>query len=280
MSCVEHAINMVCNSDIDQYLLELAFHNPNTNFLGNWYNVVDQNTVEQGIREKVIHGFVLPSCQINGGKTEFIDLYGSRVRDMGNGCIECKTPLFVTGGRHIVSVIEVYLGSLNSVTGILGMNTSQNACGQGVMNEMMSNMLDSMNTSRAIPQSYTNIHMNGNNSFVIFGMTNPLFAMCAKVILEYDDQLGSIHPRCWDTFGDLCILATKAHIYKTCKRPTEEAVNRSGVNLSDVKDDIAEYRDAWKEYRELFKTTWTKMMSYSDVNRKMSAVQSITPRRM
>jgi len=280
MSCVEHAINMVCNSDIDQYLLELAFTNPNGNFGGNWYNSVDQNTVEQGIREKVIHAFVLPSCQINGGKTEFIDLYGTRVRDMGNGCIECKVPLLITGGRHIVHVIEVYLGSLNSITGVLGLNQSGSACGGGVLNEMTSNLLDSLDSSRSIPQSYTNIHMNGNNSFVIFGMTNPLFSMCAKVILEYDDNLSVITPRAWDVFGDLCILATKAHIYKNCRRPTEEAVKRSGVALDSIRDDISEYRDAWKEYRELFQTRWTKLMSYSDLQRKASAVSSLTVRRM
>lgn len=280
MSCVEHAINMVCNSDIDQYLLELAFTNPNSNFMGNWYDSVDQNTVEQGIREKVIHALVLPSCKINGGKTELIDLYGSRVRDMGNGCIECKVPLFVTGGRHIVSVTEVYLGSLNSISGILGLNQSNSACGQGVMGEMLGNVIDSLNTSRAIPQTYTNIHMNGNNSFVIFGMTNPLFSMCAKMVLEYDDNLSAITPRAWDVFGDLCILATKSFIYRTCRRPTEEAVRRSGVALDGIRDDIAEYRDAWQQYRELFSTTWTKKMAYSDDQRVMGAIQSITPRRM
>lgn len=280
MSAIEHAINMVCNSDIDQYLLELAFCNPNANFGGNWYDMMDQNTIEQGIREKVIHGLVLPSCKINGGKQEYIDLYGSKVRDVGNGCIEVNVPLFITGGRHIVSVIEVYLGSLASVSGLLGINQSNSVCGVGVMNEMMSNLLDNMNTSRAFPQSYTNIHPTGPNAFVIMGMTNPMFSMCAKVILEYDDNLSAIHPRCYDLFSDLVLLATKNYIYRTCRRPTEEAVRRSGVPLDSIRDDINEYRDAWKEYRELFSTRWTKAMGLSDVNRVMSAIQSITPRRM
>lgn len=280
MSCVQHGVDMVMNSDIDQYLLELAFKNPNGNFLGNWLNLVDQNTIEQGIMEKVIHAMVLPSCHINGGKTEFIDLYGARVRDVGMGAVEVKVPMFMTGGRHIVNVMEVYLGNLNSVTGILGLSTTNGACGQGVMNEMLGNQIDSLNTSRAIPQTYTNIHMNGSNSFVIFGMTNPLFSMCAKMTLEFDDNLSTINPRCWDTFGDMCILATKAYIYRTCRRPTEEAIKRSGVALDSIRDDINEYRDAWKEYRELQSTTWTKKMAYSDTTRVMIAIQSITPRRM
>lgn len=280
MSCVDHAINMVMNSDIDQYLLELAFMNPNANFSGNWYNLTDSTTIEQGIREKVIHAHVLPSCKINGGKTEFIDLYGSRVRDMGNGAIECKVPLFVTGGRHLVVVQEVYLGSLNSITGVLGLNQTNTACGQGVMNEMLSNLTDTLNSSRAIPQTYTNIHMNGNNSFVIFGMTNPLFSMCAKAILEYDDNLSSIHSRCWDTFGDLCILAVKNYIYRTCKRPVEEAVIRSGVPLDSIRDDVNEYRDAWKDYREMMAGPWTKIMSHSDMQKKSSSIAALTPRRM
>lgn len=280
MSCVEHAINMVMHSDIDDYLLDLAFKNPNANFSGNWYNADNQTSVDQGIREKVIHGFVLPSCKINGGKQENIDLYGSRVRDLGDGCVEVKVPLSVTGGRHIVSVIEVYLGGLNSVSGILGLNQGNESCGSGVLNEMTSNLIDSLSSSRSIPQSYTNIHPNGNNSFVIYGMANPLFNMSAKVILEYDDALSAIHPRCWDMFGDLCTLATKAHIFKTCRRPAEEAVRRSGISLDSIRDDINEYRDAYKEYRELFDTRWTTVMSLSDGNKVASMITAMTPRRL
>jgi len=280
MSCVEHAINMVMNSDIDDYLLELAFKNNNANFAGNWFNIVDQTSIDQGIREKGSHAFVLPSCKINGGKTENIDLYGSRVRDVGAGCVEVKVPLFLTGGRHIVSVLEVYLGSLNSVSGIIGINQSNSSCGVGVLNEMTSALIDSLSPNTSIPQTWTNIHNNGINSFVIQGMSNPMFNLCARMILEYDDNLSSIHPRCWDTFGDLCILATKAHIFKTCKRPVEEAVRRSGISLSDIKDDISEFRDAYKEYRELFSTTWTKKMSMSDTNKQASAISAIAPRRM
>lgn len=279
MSCVDHAINMVVNSDIDQYLLELAFNNPNANYQGNWYDILDESSIEQGIREKVVHAYVLPSCKINGGKTEFIDLYGSRVRDLGNGAVEVKVPLHVTGGRHIVSPIEVYLGNLGSITGVNALNQSNDNTSNGVMGEMLQNTLDTLSSSRAIPQTYTNLHVTGTNCFVIFGMTNPLFSMCAKVILELDDNLSSIHPRCWDTFGDLCILATKNYIYRTCRRPTEEAVYRSGVPLESIRDDIAEFRDAWKEYRELFSTTWTKKMSMSDTQKVNSSIAAITPRR-
>jgi len=88
MNPIDYAINRVMGSDLDEYLLKLAFENPNTNYAGNWYNVVTPTSIQQGIREQVIYRTVLPACNVNGGKTEHIDLSGSQMMDKGNGCVE------------------------------------------------------------------------------------------------------------------------------------------------------------------------------------------------
>lgn len=281
MNACDYAINRVMSSDIDDYLLKLAFESPNSNFSGNWYNLVNQTTVPQGIREKVIHRTVLPGCNVIGGKTEFIDLSSSQMRDLGNGCVEVNVNDIVTGGRKIIGVIEVYLGSMTSATGMLGMGVNENAlCGQGTVNDMTQGLIDGLTSNRSMPITYTNIHMTGNNCFVIFGLNSGTYSMSAKVILEYDEGMSSIHPRHYDYFAELVELAVKAYIYRSCKRPTQEAVIRSGVPLDSIKDDILEYRDAWKEYKEYFATTWTKCMTYSDQQRVYDGVRRATPRRM
>lgn len=282
MNAVDYAINRLSGSDIDDYLLKLAFEaNPNTNFSGNWYNTVNATTISQTIREKVIHRTVLPACNSRGGKTEYIDISSSRIRDLGNGCVEINVPDIITGGRKIINVAEVYLGSMTSATGMLGIGINDNAlCGQGAISDMTQSLLDSITPSRMFPVTYTNIHMTGNNSFVIFGMNSGTFSMSAKMTLEYDEGLSSISPRHHELFADLVELAVKAYIYRTCRRPTSEAIKRSGVALDDIRDDIANYRDAWDQYKEMVKKDWTNAMAWNDRITVNETIRSMVPRRM
>lgn len=282
MNAVQYAINRIHGSDIDDYLLKLAFEkNPNTNWSGNWYNTVNTTTVDQGILEKVIHRTILPACNARGGKTEYIDLSGSRIRDLGNSCIEINVPDIVTGGRKIISVAEVYLGSMTSASGMLGIGINDNAsCGQGAISDMTQSLLDSITPSRMFPVTYTNIHMTGNNSFVIFGMNSGTFSMSAKMTLEYDEGLSSLNSRSHEQFADLVELAVKAYIYRTCRRPTSDAIKRSGVSLDDIKDDIANYRSAWDDYKEMVKKDWTNVMAWNDRLQVGNTIRSMVPRRM
>lgn len=282
MNAVQYAINRLHGSDIDEYLLKLAFEqNPNTNWSGNWYNTVNNTTIDQGVLEKVIHRTVLPACNARGGKTEYIDISSSRIRDLGNGCVEINVPDIITGGRKIISVAEVYLGSMTSASGMLGIGINDNAlCGQGAISDMTQSLLDSITPSRMFPVTYTNIHMTGNNSFVIFGMNSGTFSMSAKMTLEYDEGLSSISSTHHELFADLVELAVKAYIYRTCRRPTSEAVKRSGVTLDDIRDDIANYRDAWNDYKEMVKNTWTNAMKWNDRIAVGETIRSMVPRRM
>jgi len=282
MNCVDYAINRILNgSDIDQYLLELAFKNPNANYAGNWFNLVNQTTVEQGIREKVIHRLVLPACNVSGGKTEFLDLSGATTTDLGNGCMEVNVPDVSTGGRKIISVTEVYLGAMTSAVGQLGMAVSENTmCGSGAGNDMLQGLIDGLSPQRNFPLTFTNLHMKGNNCFVIFGIPNGNISLSAKAVMEYDSGMSSISPRHYEYFAKLVEHAVKAYIYRTCKRPTNEAIMRSGVSLSDIKDDIAEYRDAWTNYEEYLNDTWRRCMAWSDRQLVVDTVNAAVPRRM
>ena len=278
---IDYAINRVMAADIDEYLLKLAFENPNANYNGNWYNIQGATTIQQGIREQVIFRTILPACSMNGGKTEFVDLSGARMMDKGNGCVEVNVPDIATGGRKIVSVTEVYLGSMTSATGMLGMGMNDGTdCGQGAISDMMQGMIDGMTPSRSMPHTYTNVHMSGNNSFVIFGLNSGTFSMTAKCILEYDQGMSSIHPRHYEQFAELVELAVKAHVHRKCRRPTQEAVIRSGVPLQGITDDIEKFSDAWVQYKEFFGDQWARCMAWSDRQLVQDSVRMSVPRRM
>lgn len=281
MNPCDYAINRVINSDIDEYLLKLAFENPNANYMGNWYNIAGATTIQQGIREQVIHRLILPACSMNGGKTEFVELSSARRTDKGNGCVEVNVPDVVTGGRKIVSVTEVYIATMTSATGGMGSAVNDPAnCGRGSISDMTESLIDGLAPNRSMPITYTNVHMTGNNSFAIFGLNTGTFSMTAKCILEYDAGMSSIHPRHYEQFAELVEWAVKSHIYRKCKRPTQEAIIRSGVPLDGIKDDIEEYRDAWKSYKEYFEGTWARCMAWSDTQLVSDSIRMSVPRRM
>ena len=278
---IDYAINRAMAADIDEYLLKLAFENPNANYNGNWYNIQGATTIQQGIREQVIFRTILPACSMNGGKTEFVDLSGAKMMDKGNGCVEVNVPDIATGGRKIVSVNEVYLGSMTSATGMLGMGMNDGTdCGQGAISDMMQGLIDGLTPSRSMPHTYTNVHMTGNNSFVIFGLNSGTFSMTAKCILEYDQGMSSIHPRHYEQFAELVELAVKAHVYRKCRRPAQEAVIRSGVPLQSITDDIEKFSDAWVQYKEFFGDQWARCMAWSDRQLVQDSVRMSVPRRM
>ena len=281
MNPVDYAINRVMLADIDEYLLKLAFDNPNANYNGNWYNIAGATTVQQGIREQVIHRLVLPACNVNGGKTEFVELSGATRKDKGNGAVEVNVPDQVTGGRKIISVSEVYLATMNSAVGVAGMAVDDSAgCERGSISDMTGNLIDSLSPSRTMPITYTNVHMTGNNAFVIFGLNNGSFGMTAKCLMEYDSGMSSIHTRHYENFAELVEFAVKSHIYRKCRRATSEAVIRSGVPLDDIKNDIEEYRDAFASYKEYLTGTWARCMAYSDTQGKVDSIRMSVPRRM
>lgn len=281
MNCVDYALNKVINgSDIPDYLLELAFANPNGNLIGNWGNQYAQSTIQQGIRERIIHGVLLPRCDVQGGVTELIDLTGSRIEYLGQGMQLVNVPDFLTGGRKIISIPEIYQGAINASSGILSVLGSMNSCGVGTINDSLNSMINGMLPNRDIPQTFTNITMLGNNAFVIHGAPSGLFSLTAKAILSYDAGLSTINPRVYDTFGDLAILQTKNFIWKTCRYRVDEAVVRSGVPIDSIRDDISEYRDANTQYEELWKSKWIKAMTYSDQDRKYNAIRNMVPSRI
>lgn len=281
-NCVDYAINMIVNAgDIDDYLLKLAFNNPNKAFGSNWYTQDNSVSVEQGLRDRVIYQTVLNDCNVQGGVTELIDITGSRMEARGNGYLHVNVPDAILGGRDIIKVIEVYQGSLNSSNNFISaVNGSQSFAQQGALDATLDSFVQSITPNSFFQQTFTDISPAGKNSFIIHNAPLGCYSMTAKMYLTYDSGLSTIGPRAWSDFGKLCLLATKAYIYKTCRRPTEEAVRRAGVSLDSIRDDIQGYADAWEQYREFFENTWTKRLAYEDPKRKADIINSIVPRRI
>ena len=91
MSPVDFSIqNLISGvNDIPEYLLKLAFDNPNNSYGSVWSPVNTEYSIEQGIREKVILKMVAPLVNVIGGSSEVLDLSGARITNMQGGHIPC-----------------------------------------------------------------------------------------------------------------------------------------------------------------------------------------------
>jgi hypothetical protein len=277
---VDFAIDYVINgpTDITEYLLKLAFYNPNNGYGPIWSPVNDSFSVEQGIREKVINKMVAPLLKVAGGQTEVIDLSGAQIENLAGGVIWVQVPDFLTGGRRIIEVIEVYPGNINSAIANGYNFGSIAACGSSAMNNSMNRLLSGLTDSN-VTRSFNSFTMVGPNSFIIRDAGSAMFNMIAKVILSYDENFSGVPVKMYDKFAELVELGTKAYIYKTCRRGMQEAVSRFGVTVDDVQDDIQGYSDAHQQFKEFYNEKMKKYMAYADAKGKTDQLKMIVPRK-
>lgn len=282
MNLVDWVIDHVVNgpNDISPYLLELAFDNPNKGYGHSWGPINTEFSIEQGLREKVILKMVAPLLNVAGGNTETIDLSGAHIQNIEGGVIHVSVPDWLTGGRRILSVIEVYPGNLNSaVTNGYNLLASPSCGSGGAMGNAVNRLISGLDNSN-VQRSFTSFTMVGNNSFLIRDAGSALFNMLAKVILSYDEHFSVIPPKMYDQFGHLCVLATKAYIYKHCRRGMQEAVSRFGVTVNELQDDIQGYADAHNEFRMFFDEEIRKYLAYADSKGVADTIRSLVPRKV
>lgn len=280
MNPVDFSIEYVINgpTDISEYLLKLAFTNPNNGYGSIWAPVNDEFSIEQGIREKVILKMVAPLINVAGGTTEIIDLSSAKIENLQGGIIHINVPDFLTGGRRILQVVEVYPGNINRAISN-GMNfVGAAGCGQSMMNNSLQRLMNGLDDGN-VQRSFTSFTMTGNNSFLIRDAGSAMFNMIAKVVLSYDDHFSVIPPKMFDVFAEFVELGVKAYIYKKCRRGMQEAVSRFGVTVEDVQDDIQGYADAAREFKDFYEEKIKKRLQYADPKGKADQIKYSVPRK-
>ncbi|QGH72114.1 putative virion structural protein [Klebsiella phage N1M2] len=219
-----------------------------------------------------------PLLNVAGGTTEIIDLSAAHIENLSGGIIAVNVPDFMTGGRRILSVLEVYPGNINRAINNGYNFNNYAACGSGMMNNSLNRLINGLDDGQ-VQRSFTSFTMTGNNSFIIRDAGSAMFNMIAKVILSYDEHFSVIPPRMYDKFAELVELGVKAYIYKTCRRGMQEAVSRFGVTVEDVQDDIQGYADAHREFKDLYNNEIKKYLAYADPKGKSDAIKMTVPRK-
>lgn len=282
MSLVNFCINHVINgpNEISEYALKLAFDNPVSGMgYPAWSDIENDSnySIEQGIRQKVIYNMMGPLLNVGGGTTELIDLSGAKIRWLGNGMLHVNVPDSLTGGREILSIINLYPANVS--TAMVAGGGTQSSCGSGLIGSELNKLISGLSSNNVI-SGFTDTSRTGRNSFLIRTPGINLYNLIAKVILSYDDNFSIINPKAYPYIAELAVLGTQAFIYKNCRRGLKEAVQKYGYSLDDLQDEIDTYRESGKEFMELYNTQIRKILAYADPKGVSDMIAMIVPRRM
>lgn len=285
MGMIDFAIDQIIDGapDISEYVLRLAFDNPNSGLgYATWGDVAHtEYSIKQGIRDKVVYKMVAPLLNVSGGTTEPIGLNASNIKYMGNGEVVIDFPDTKTGGRDVISIIEVYPGTLTATTAAgYNTNSSPAVCGTGGIIGGAINRVANNLSGNKVTATFTDFTPLGRNRYLMRSAGAMIFNLVAKVILSYDEEFSIIPPRAYPDISELIMLGTKAYIYKKCRHGAREAVERFGVSLDSIRDEIESYSDAHREFKELFENKIRKILAYADAKGKSDALSAMTPRRI
>lgn len=248
MSAIKKAIDEI-RFNIPTDVLEFAFADHNAQY----YSV--PTSLDHRITLKLIRPKVLVDCNIVGGQFDIVSLQGITPIAPDNISLVYQIPKNRTGGRSIFSVLSVgYMPYGNVWAGELS--------GYGV--QPFNHISTVANAAQRVGDSHSEIpavssataELIGENVVLIRDSLRLTAVYFLRCILANEENLNNINPRSWLNFAELCVLATKAYIYKECRFKIERGYLENGQELGVMKEIVESYSDAHEMYNTYLKEVW------------------------
>lgn len=222
-------------------------------------------SIDDAIRTIVIWGRVLEDTNLVGGAEIRIELTGMPYSQPDNLRRVYRIPKEKTGGRTIMSALNVSFGSSLYMASSAGM--ASQGCGSSTLTDLAQALLSS---GQNIPDvSEASVQIIGENVIMVeLGNYHPHF-LYLRCVVSHDPYLTHLQLRSYIDFSKLCTLAVKAHVYTTLIVQMGDGQLQGGQQLGVFKDIVDEYRDANELYEEFLRDKWTKIMFMND-NEKMN----------
>ena len=250
MSAIKYGIDRILR-EIPTEILHMAFLRKSS-FFG------IETSLESQITDLVIKKIVLRDTNVIGGVTITIDLnkcnmtYYEKNRTAHNVVI--KVPFGVTNKKKILEPL--------SLVGNAGNNSGYNSSN----NPLLSAMSNKMDHDGGIGSSFatSNLELIAPNTILVYEETMGLNNGFIKVIVENNNNLTNISPRSYLSFGELCVLATKQHIYNKLIIDLDKGALYGGHELGKISDIINGYESATEDYNNYIKEKWMKTTFMND----------------
>lgn len=260
MNIVTSAIQDIY-SEIPLDILEMAF-----NKRERWNRQIPID-ISQSIRVEVVIKRVLMDLNMTNGIYTQIPLSSMRRESVSHLESVYHIPKEVTGGRGIISVINLQMGPG------AGYPTNPAICGTSVMGNTVNSLLQSQ-SPRMITLN-ARLELINENTVMVYSVTPMTHYTVMNVLLEHDDELSEIRPRASEVFRQLIVLATKAYIYNTLIIPLSKGELLGGADLGIVKSTVEEYKDSNREYKELLKEKASKIIFMNSRERMYQFVETM-----
>ena len=207
------------------------------------------------LRQEVIEARVLPDCNLLGGVQVVIPLRDVPPHYLPDGSVLFQINKDLLQGRHIQSVLSVATGDYYRHAVIP--SSQRGTLGTQILSKIVSaNIPTGFDTSNQV-------RLVGENAVLVEDyLTVPwLYLRC---VVSDDTHLSNFSPRAFPYLSKLCVLATKAHIYRSATLPIDEGVLSGGLPLGRFKEVIDSYSDSETLYTDYLTTTFAKILFQQD----------------
>lgn len=233
---------------IHKALSEIKFQIPpevlQVGFVENFGRINQVVSLDERIMNSVIRPRILVDANLVGGVIAKIPLDQCEYREYIPFEYIVIVPKELTGGRSIVSVLS--LVSFTTVIPATPIYTSS------PLLTAANNMFNSITQETVIQTS--RLELIGDNTVLIQDPNLSILHGCLRCMVEYDENMSSIHPRNIHTFCKLCVLGTKSYIYNNCKVKLDQGYVYGGHELGSISEIIDSYSDAEEQYQEFLNT--------------------------
>lgn len=246
--------------EIPKEILNRAFLRPENGLFA-----TATQSIDEAIRARVIYGRVMEDTNLVGGAEIRVELTGMPFEQTDSLRRVYRIPKIKTGGRTIMSALNVSFGSSSYMATVGGM--ASQGCGSSGLTDLL----------QAVMSSHSNIPDTGEAScqlvgenviMVEMGNYNP-YQLYLRCVVSHDPNLSHLQLRSYMDFSELCVFACKAHIYNTLIIQMGDGQLQGGQNLGVFKEIVDGYSDANELYKTFIKEKWTKIMFMND-NEKMN----------
>lgn len=268
--------------EIPEEILKIAF-TPKTKYQSR--KIFTPATIEQQILDKVINGKVRRHIDIQGAQEIVIPLNGLARQYTDNQAWYCHIPKSMTKGRRIISVIGVFLSAEGWGGGMGALAHGGQLLGQGFYNNAQGNCQNSgamINTIADVVNSYGPTEMNYTAN-VYLVEENTIFCednisltnLALRCKISSDEEFSFIQGGYIRHFSKLCLLATKAWIFKNTIVEMDKAYIEGGVEVGRIKEIIDGYSDANQEFDDFIQEKWRKIQRMTDKPRRMNYLNGL-----
>ena len=233
MSNIEYLINNIVR-EVPPEIIVLAFSPPA--ILG-----LMRPSVPHLIRDIIIDKWVMADTNKVGGVETVVDLSRCVFNSVDGGMVVEISPR-LTAGKEITSVLSVGYGSGIVLQG--GATIASAAIGPAKVTD-------------------ARVQLIGPNTIYIEA-GNYINCTHLRCILENNEGFTNISARLLPLLAELCVLATKCHIYNNLVIKLGTGVILQGVDMSKITEIVNAYADSFTMYHETLTTKWKKANIMSD----------------